>query len=174
MIEEHEKKHCFFKFFGLFIATLIGAFLAVYFVTDMAINRMMNPMVAMHRMDREFEKMDKDLMFVREIPPRPMGKHFGRKMMKHHNTVDFFRTPDEYKFIIDLKPFGGNPDNIKVTTGDSSITLSGEATVDKKHSETFTSFSQTYSLVKDANLETMTKRKVHDRYVITVPLEDED
>ena len=171
MNEEHNKKHCFWKYLGLFFATLVGAFLAVYFVTDLAISRMMDPMVAMHRMDREFEKMNKDMMFVKEIPPHHMKGKWRHH--KHHNTIDFFRTPDEYKFIIDLKPFNNNPDNIKITTNDSSITLSGEATVDKRHSETFTSFSQTYSLDKDANLEKMTKRKVDDKYIITIPLDDD-
>lgn len=170
-MEDYEKKHSFYKYLGLFLATLIGAFLAVYFVTDIAVNRLMDPFVAMHKMDREFRKMDRDMDFVKEVPPHHMKGHLGNKMMRP-NTVNFFRTPDEYKFIIDLKPFNGNPDNIKITTDQSNITLSGEATVDKKHSETFTSFSQTYSLDDDVNFNKMTKKKVHDKYVITIPLED--
>ena len=73
-----------------------GSFLAVYFVTDVAINRLMNPFATIHQMDREFARMNRDMMFVRELPPNHIRKH---------NTIDFFRTPDEYKFIIDLKPF---------------------------------------------------------------------
>lgn len=164
MFEDEHKKHCFYRYLGLFLATMLGAFLAVYFVADITLNNLMNPYVAMHRMDREFKKMDKE--FVRELPPHPH--------MKRHNTIDFFRTPDEYKFIIDLKPFNGNSNNIKVETADHTITISGEATVNKKHSETFTSFSQTYTLDDDANFAKMTKKTHHDKYIITVPLEDND
>lgn len=164
MFEENHEKHCFYKYLGLFLATLIGAFLAVYFVTNTAIDRMMNPYFAMHKMDKEFHKMDRE--FVKEFPPH--------HHMYKHSTIDFFRTPDEYKFVIDLKPFNGNPNNIKVDTQDHNITISGEATVNKKHSETFTSFSQTYTLDDDANIEKITKKTHNDKYIITIPLEDKE
>lgn len=165
MLEDETKREHFYKYLGLFLAALLGAFLAVYFVVDVTLNRLMNPFAVMHKMDREFAKMDKDMMFVRELPPHHMRKH---------NTVDFFKAPDEYKFIIDLKPFNGDANNIKVNTEGHNITISGEAAVNNKNSETFNSFSQTYTLEDDANIEKMTKKKVHDRYIITIPLEDND
>lgn len=165
MTEEENKKERFYKYLGLFFATLLGSFLAVYFVTDVAINRLMNPFATIHQMDREFARMNRDMMFVRELPPNHIRKH---------NTIDFFRTPDEYKFIIDLKPFNNNINNIKINSEGHDITISGEANIKNKHSETFNSFSQTYTLDDDANLEKMTKKKVNNRYIITIPLEDND
>lgn len=170
MIEDNEKKHCFYKYLGLFFATLIGAFLAVYVVTDIAINRFMDPFAAMHKIDKEFKKMDA-IIPVGEIPPQHMRGYFEHKMLKS-NIVNFAKTPDAYKFFINLKTFNGNPEDIKITTDDNTITISGESTVDKKDSESFTSFSQTYTLDENANLEKMSKKKVHNKYVITIPMED--
>ena len=42
------------------------------------------------------------------------------------------------------------------------------------HSETYNSFYQTYTVDDDSNIEKMTKKKVNNRYIITVPLEDND
>lgn len=161
--EEYNKKYRFYKYVCIFFATLIGAFLAVYFVTDIAINRAMNPYHIIKKMDREFTKMDRAMKYVTEVP----SHHFIQ-----HNTVDFFRTPEEYKFVVDLKPFGNDANNIQITTNDSSITLRGEATINKEHSETFTSFSQTYNLEVGANLAKMTKKKEHNKLVITIPVEE--
>lgn len=163
--EEYNKKHRFYKYLCMFFATLIGAFLAVYFVTDVAINRAMNPYHMMRKMDREFSKIEKDMKFMDNISHQKIGQM---------GIVDFSKTSDGYKFIIDLKPFDNNPNNINITTNDSSITLAGEAVVDKKNTETFTSFSQTYSLDENANIEKMTKKQVRDKLIITVPMEENE
>ena len=163
--EEYNKKHRFYKYLCIFFATLIGAFLAVYFVTDIAINRAMNPYHMMRKMDKEFSKMEKDMKFMNEFSYPQIGQI---------GIVDFSKNSDEYKFVIDLKPFDNNPNNISITTNDSSITLSGEAVIDKKNKETFTSFSQTYSLNEYANIKKMTKKQVRDKLIITVPIEEDE
>lgn len=161
-MEEH-KKGSFYKYLGLFFAVLIGSFLAFYFVVNTTINSLMSPFAAMHRMDKEFAKFDKDMQFVREIPPH---------LVSRHNTVDFVKSSDEYKFIIDLKPFNGDANNIKINLEGHDITISGDAVIKNKNSETFNSFSQTYTLDDSANIEKMTKKTVRDKYIITIPLED--
>ncbi len=172
-MDEDNKKAFVGKYLGLFCATLIGAFLAVYVVADMALNRLFNPFIAMNKMDKEFRKMERTMM--KELPPNPHGFNgFMGREMHSSSVVNVLYTPEEYKFIIDLRPFDNNSNNIQVTAKDSMINISGEKVVDKKNSHSLSSFSQSYSLDADANIDKMSKKKVKDKYIVTIPLEDKE
>ena len=96
-----------------------------------------------------------------------------RKMtFQHKSAIDFIKTPDAYKFIIDLTPFQGKTDDINVEVKNNQISISGEASSNTKNVETFTKMSQTYSLSKGANTDKMTKKTVDNKYIITIPIED--
>ena len=169
-MEENRKKNCVGKYLGLFFAALIGAFLAVYVVADLALNSLFNPFFAMNIAEKQFEKMEKSMMRHQSH----QFKGFMGREMTHSSIVNMLVTPEEYKFIVDLKPFNNDVNNIKIVAENSMINISGESVVDKKNSHTLSSFSQSYSLDDDANISKMTKKKVKDKYIITIPLEDID
>jgi len=171
---EENKKHCILRYLGVVFATLLGAFLAFYFAVHTTIDRFTNPYYAMNRMDKmmmkenkEFSQMN-DKFFDENIPPFA-GAH---KPFHHHEIISFLRTPESYKFIVDLKPFRGNANAIRVEAKGSQITISGETSSNRKNEEYFTQMSQTYLLDNDANMGKLSKKKVHDKYIITIPIED--
>lgn len=169
---ENDKKKCALKYFGLFCATLIGAFLAVYVVADITISRLFDPFGMMKNMskmeDMAFKDFDKDM----DMPMMPPPPKFFHEMMKPA-TVDFVRLPDAYKFIVDLKDFSNKSQNVNVAVKEDTITISGENKKSGKHSQSFSKFSQSYLLDDDAEFNKMSKKTVHDKYIITVPIEDD-
>ena len=163
---DENKKHCLLKYLGVVLATFAGAFLAFYCVVHSTVDRFTNPYSIMHRADkmmmRDFDRFDKDF-------PARKGQH---KHFHNHGMVSFIRTPEAYKFIIDLKPFHGNANAVRVETKGQQITISGEAAQNKKNEEYCTQITQSYLLDDDAQINKMSKKIVSDKYIITIPVED--
>lgn len=164
----HRKSH-WLKYLGCMLATLLGAFLAFYFLTSCTFNHFMNHaymMRQMHKMDRMAAKDMTQFQKDEKLLESPAIKiHRG-------NAVEFIKTPDSYKFIVDLVPFQGNKDAINVEVKNNKISISGESEYSKNNTETYTSMSQTYYIGKDANTEKLSKKKVGNKYIITIPIED--
>lgn len=171
MLDNNEDKNKIYKYIGLFFAVMVGAFLAVYFAITMAFNTLFNPFVTMHHLDKEMNKMEKEMIPADSVLPQHMRNYFEQES-GNSNLVHYIKSPEEYKFIINLKPFHNNPDNIKISTQNNSISFSGEATTEKKHSQSFTSFSQSYTLEGNVKFDKMSKKQVNNKYVIIVPIED--
>lgn len=172
MLDNNEDKNKIYKYIGLFFAVMVGAFLAVYFAITMAFNSLFNPFVVFHNMNKEMNKMENEMIPADSVLPQHMRSYFEQET-GNSNLIHYIKSPEEYKFIINLKPFHNNSDNIKISTQNNSISFSGEATTEKKHSQSFTSFSQSYTLDDDVNFEKMSKKQVNkNKYVVTVPIED--
>lgn len=164
----HRRNH-WLKYFGCMLATLVGAFLAFYFLASCTFNHFINHaymMKQIHKMNRIAEKdmaqFQKDEKFLQN----------SAIVLPHKNAVEFIKTPDSYKFIVDLMPFQGNKDAVNVEVKNNKISISGESEYSKNNTDTYTSMSQTYSLGKDANVEKLSKKKVGNKYIITIPIED--
>lgn len=170
-MNEH-KKHCLLKYLGLVLATILGAFLAFYFVLNTTINHFMSPYYAMNQMDKMIERENKEFNndFLKEDMPV-----FGlnKEQYKHHEIITLMRTPEAYKFIIDLKPFHGNVNAINIETKNGQITINGEVSTNKKHEKSLAKISQTYLLENGVNYNKISKKKIDNNYIITVPIEDD-
>lgn len=167
------KRDRWYKYLGCMLVTLLGSFLAFYFIANCTMNHFMSRAYAMseiRKMDkmmmRDFDRMDKD--FYKNM--KTISK--SRTFIQSRSAIEFIKTPDSYKFIVDLTPFQGNPDAINIEVKDNQISISGESKINTNNSESFTKMSQTYSLGKGANIDKMSKKKVDNKYVITVPIED--
>lgn len=171
MFDNKEDRNKIYKYIGLFFAVMLGAFLAVYFAITMAFNSLFNPFVVFHNMNKEMNKMEQEMIPADSVLPQHMRNYFEQET-GNSNLVHYIKSPEEYKFIINLKPFHNNPDNIKISTQNNSISVSGEATTEKKHSQSFTSFSQSYTLDGNVKFDKMSKKQVNNKYVIIVPIED--
>jgi len=173
----HTEKQGCLKYVGLFLAVLIGTFLAVYVVVDITISRFMDPFGMMGNMSRMENEAFKDFDKNAEVPmmPPPQSRHhlLPPGIMKPP-TVDFVKLPDAYKFIINLNDFGKNPKNIGINVENKTITINGENKKSSKHSDSFSTFSESFTLDDDAEFSKMSKKTVHNKYIITVPIEDED
>lgn len=165
---EHNKKKCFMKYLGVLGATLLGAFLAFYFVADMTIKHMMDPMYQVRKMDKMFEhqarqmdKMDKRMMREMGMPT------FHRGQIVAVENLD-----DEYKIIIDLRPFDDNEKNIIFELNDNMATIKASVEKEKRHEENIVNFQQTFYLDGDLDIAKIKKEKVKNKYVITIPEKD--
>lgn len=166
-------KHRGLKYTGIILATFIGSFLAFYFVANMAMNRFICPAYGMD----SFQKMDREIMhdfreFDKEMNRINDKFRTHNVIFQHKSALEYIKTPDAYKFVVDLTPFQGNADAVNVDIEGSVITISGEASTNKNNVETFTKMSQTYTLGAGAKPEKLSKKKVDNKYIITVPIED--
>lgn len=166
-MNEH-KTHCLLKYLGLVLATILGAFLAFYFVLNTTINHLMSPYYTMNQMDKMIERENNEFM-KDDIPIFGLNK----EQYKHHEIITLMRTPEAYKFIIDLKPFHGNVNAINIETKNGQITINGEISTNKKHEKSLAKISQTYLLENGANYNKISKKKIDNNYIITVPIEDD-
>ena len=86
--------------------------------------------------------------------------------------VETVQDGDEYKVVVDLKPFNGNEKNIKVDVSPNRVSLSGDSEACCKGSHKEVSFSQTFSLPNRVDVTKVTKKKHGNKFVITLPIED--
>lgn len=175
--DEHRMDEChkkrMWKYFGVILATFMGSFLAFYFVANCTVDYLMSHTYMMkkwHKMERaglnDFDKTDK--MLSKDL--KDMSKFGG--MFQHKSAIDFLKAPDSYKFVVDLTPFQGNSDSVNIETKGNELEISAESSTNKHNSDTYTKMSQTYILSPNAKLEKLSKKKVNNKYIITVPIED--
>ena len=166
--DDEHRKHRVWKYIGIICATLLGAFLAFYVVVDCTMKRMTSPE---HYM-REAARMNKMAMQnIKEFDKDVAQMTRVEEKFLHKNTIKLIRTPDSYKFIIDLKPFKGNQNAINLDVNGSMLTISGECTTDKRNSEIVTNLSETYDLGKDADFDKMSKKKEGDKLIVNIPID---
>jgi len=169
MCEQHKDKGCALKYAGVICAALLGSFLGVYVAADSTYNRLISPAYAVS----DFEKINKTVFQDFEKINKDIDKMTQHEMIySNKSAVEFIKTPESYKFIIDLTPFQGNADDIKVEIKGSVITISGESNYNKNRVEAFTKMSQTYTLSNKAKMDKLSKKKVGNKLEITVPIED--
>ena len=164
---EHNHKKCILKYIGVLCATLLGAFLAFYFVADMTIKHMMDPMYQFKKMDRMMEHQE-----------RQMDK-MGKRMMKdvgmpmhHKSIVEIQNFDDEYRIIVDLRPFDNNEKNVQFELNNNMATVTASVEKEKRHEDSIVNFSQTFYLDGDLDVAKIKKEKVKNRYIITIPEKD--
>lgn len=172
MLEEnreyhYEHKSHWLRTLGIILATLIGAFLAFYFVADMTLNRMMDPAYQMKKMEK---MMKRDAKRIERMEQRFGENPFEPKMAPM--LVNLVKESGEYKVIVDLKPIGENEKNVNVKLVDNVITVSGEVEKKEHKREEIMNFSQSYYLDEKLEADKMTKERKGNKYIITIPYED--
>ena len=165
-----KKKHCM-KYIGIVLATLLGSFLAFYFVADMTLKNMMNPANQFRRMDKMMERHSRDM----EKMDRKMMKDMGMPPMFHHKSmVVVDKLDDEYKILVDLRAFDNNEKNVKFDLNNNIATVSASIEKENRHEDSIVEFSQSFYLSGDLDKTKIKKEKDRNKYVITIPLKDND
>ncbi len=166
---ENEKQHTWLKTLGIILATFIGAFLAFYLAINLTINRMLSPEYHINKMEKMIQKQERSF---RKMEDKMMENPFEPKMAPM--LVNLVKEPNEYKVIVDLKPLGGDEKNVNVKYENKMITVFGEMEKSTKHEEKIMNFSQSYYLNEDVNIDKMTKEKRDNKYIITIPFEQDE
>ena len=168
--DNNEKKIDWAKYLILSLAAFFGAFLAVYFVMDSMFHRYFIPVpppsMKIHEIDDFLEHQDK--MMDDFIKYKPAINPFIASPVK----VQTFQEGDEYKVIVDLKPFDGNEKNIKLDVTQNNVKISGKSEKKGKNGEEDVSFMQSFSLPHKVDVNDIKTEKKGSNYIITLPLED--
>lgn len=168
----HEKcflcKHPFLKTLLTALATLLGAYLAFYVVTDWHYKRMFDPLVQMKRMDRMIQKEEHQMhkMFNKELRREKSFNNSANKI------INVEKTRENYKIIVDLKSFDKDEKNVQVTREGNSLTVNIAGEVKKYLKDLQVHITQKFIFPDDANLDNISKFKDGDNYYIVIPIED--
>lgn len=164
---EEERKHSWVKIIAIFLATLIGAFLAFYFAADITFHRMLSPEYNLKRMERIMKQQERSF---HKIDEKFIENPFEPKMAPM--LVNLVKEASEYKIIVDLKPIGNDEKNLNIKIDKNVITVSGEMEKISRHGERIINFSQSFYLDEDIEIEKMTKERNGNKYIITLPFKD--
>lgn len=163
-----EKTTChWLKIASAILITFVVAFLAFYLVMEIMLNRLTSPTYNIHRIEKA---MQKDLRKMENFENELMENPFAPKMRPM--LVNLVKENDEYKVIVDLKPFDGDEKGINVNVNEKVLTVSGE--LDKKlhGGEKIINFTQSYYLDDNLLVDKMTKEKKGDKYIFSIPYEN--
>ncbi len=150
------------------ILVFLGAFAAFYVVTDWHFKRMLDPGVQMRKMEkmmlRDQKRMDK--MIRREAM---QDFNFQRKA---ENFIRVEKNPDNYKIIIDLRPFDNDEKNVEVKTNGNMLTVTAAGETKKHGHEMITKVSQNFMFDENVDLNKINKIREGNDYIIFVPIEE--
>ena len=97
---------------------------------------------------------------------------FKKHLFKHHQIVETFNTNNAIKLIIDLRPFGNKIENVKVNIDDNKISVSGQNDKKLVEGEKEFFYSQSFTINDKIKKDEITKKKIGHKYIITIPLCD--
>lgn len=164
--EKCSRKESCLKYAVIFFATIIGAFLAFYFVADFTIKSMLNPEHQMRRAEKMMRDMD-----------RQMAREFNKdiaivgKMVP--NPVNIMEKDNSYIIKIALKPFGNTAKNLKVSFDDDNnvLKIEGSNDVKKGDKENMMNMVQSYKLPNKVEFDKMTTKEERGHYIVTIPFD---
>lgn len=168
-----ENRDCFMchhpvlKLILISLLVFFGAFAAFYVVTDWHYKRMLDPAVQM----RKVEKM---MMHDQRQMDKMINRQFKKDAAMERGIKHFVRveqTPENYKIIIDLKPFDDNEKNVEVTTSGNSLTINAAGEREKHGHNEIIRLSQTFSFDEDVDLSKINKIREGNQYIIVIPVE---
>lgn len=151
------------KYVGIFIGTIIGAFLAFYFVADFTIKTMLSPEHQMRKAEKMMQNMDRQIS-------RDMNREIAVVGRMMPNPVNIAEKDNSYILTIALKPFGNSSKNINISVENNNILkIEGSNEIKKGDKENMMNMQQTYLLDRNVDFEKMTKSEDKGKMVITLP-----
>lgn len=163
---EENKNKKWLKILGFIILGFVTIFAAFYIAITIALHQMLNPVYNSKQIEKILKQQEKNFeRFEYELGEHPFLPK-SRPML-----VNLVKENDEYKIIVDLKPLEGNEDGINVKIKDNIISISGELDKQSGHGEKILNFAQSYYLDENLNTDKITKEKIGNKYIITVPFE---
>lgn len=168
MIEESTKHH-WLRIGAIALMMFIIAFLAFYIVMEIMINRISSPVYQAKRIEKMIAKQDR---FFDRLDERNMENPFEPKMRPMF--VNLIKEPSEYKVVVDLALLDGNENAINVKVNNDELTVSGEMDKRIRGTEKIINFSQTYYLDEKIDESKIIKERKGNKYIVTIPFENDD
>ncbi len=171
----HEHKHCHckegcFKYALIFFATILGAFLAFYFVADYTFKMLFSPDYQMRRAEKMMRNMDRSI-------ERELNRNFDKEIAVvgkiKQSPIEMTENSDSYVIKVALKPFGNNSKNIKIDTEDNNVLkIEGSNETKKGNNENLVSVMQAYKFQKQVDFNKMSTKEERGNYIITIPFKN--
>lgn len=169
-------KHCnckegCLKYLVIFVATIIGAFLAFYLSVDLTFKMLFSPEYQFRRTEKMMRNMDREI-------EKELNKDFSKEIKIIGKTiqspVEMSENSNSYVIKISLKPFGNNSKNIKIDTEDNNIIkIEGSNETKKGNNENLMNMTQSYKFQKNVDFSKMTTKEERGNYIITIPFKAE-
>lgn len=163
------------KFMALCASAFLGGFAAIFALSSiMTLAHRPHPPkpVAPLAIDRIYipeEFFDEDTAPNFE-PPRPVPPKAHPVHKKP--IVKVLETEDELKIKIDLKRFNDNENNLKVDIKPNKIKISGVAEIKTKDEQSSFSYLKEFTLPRRIDVNDVTKNRIGNSYIITLPYKD--
>lgn len=172
---DFDLKDCWVKFALLILALFLGSYLATYFIIDQTRHSYyINPMRENGYMNKYYDEALWDKNFKRDFDEINSKMDSRKHLFKQHQIVETFKTNDNIKLVIDLKPFDNKIENIKVDIEDNKISIQGQNDKKLLEGEKEFFYSQTFTINDKINKDEITKKKIGHKYIITIPLCEHD
>lgn len=157
------------KFALLLLSLFLACYLATYYILDQIRHSYYVPSAPMEKIDKIIQEQDK--LFNQDFGTLPMHNKV-LKMMK--NPVEIYKDTEKnaYKIVVDLKHFDGNPNNINFEVVDNKVNLNAISENIKNNKENIYTLSQSFELPESVDEKNVTKEKVGNKYIITLPIEN--
>ena len=169
MFEDETKKQFLIKLLLSAFVIFAVIFLAFYIVMEIMLHKMADPTYNAKRIERVIKHQQREF---RKIDEMMMENPFVPKMRPM--LVNLIKEASEYKVIVDLRPLDNDEKGVNVNLEDNILTISGE--IDKKMhgNEKIIRFSQSYYLDQKLETDKISKEKKGDKYIITIPFENQE
>lgn len=162
---KNNRKESCLKYLTIFLGTIVGAFLAFYFVADYTVKSLLNPEHQIRRAEKMMKKMDKEIA-------REFDKNMSFVEKSVQVPISIEQKNNSYIVRFSLKSFGNTSKNIKVSVEDDNILIiEGFNEVKKNNSENMMKMLQSYRLQNKVDSDRMTTKEEKGEYIITLPFE---
>lgn len=158
-------KHPALKHVLIGLLIFFGAFSAFYVVSDWHFKRMTDPYVQMRRFDRDMMEKRFDEMARKEF----QRQHKFEQRAAQYVHVE--KTPDAYRFIIDLRPFDNNEKNVEVRADGNTLIINAAGEKNSHRGEEIIRYNQAFAFGEKIDSANITKVREGNNYIITVPLD---
>lgn len=120
-------------------------------------------------MEKVASKLTKDFF---KVSPEQMEGAYESKPRNFQPVVDFQEIQGAYKVIVNLKNFNNDEKNLKLDISSDEFEIDGKYSVNSEKGQSTFKYSQSMSLAKPIDVSAVTKEKIGDKYVITLPFKN--
>ena len=117
---------------------------------------------------KDFEKLNKEENHVAGLTKKEL-KTIKNKI----SAVQSAKYEDAYVIVVDLKQFDNNENNIRFSINGNTATVSGTTSKNKGNSESEYYFTESFEIPEKIEINNITKEKINNKYVITLPIEND-
>jgi HSP20 family molecular chaperone IbpA len=96
--------------------------------------------------------------------------HESEKLVKGNNVIHMEQGKNNYKIMIDLRPFDNDVNNLDIHTDNNVLTIAGRSVKKNKNKEQISRFQQSYMFGDNVDLNNLKKETDGEYLVVSLPI----